>query len=49
VLGLRAVITGIAAQLREVRVERDNLAADLESRLEAHPLAEVLISVSGPL
>ncbi len=31
------VITGVAAQLREVHVERDALAADLEARLEAPP------------
>jgi transposase len=36
------VITGVANQLREVRAERDALAADLEARLEAHPLAQVL-------
>ena len=36
------VITGVAAQLREVQIERDTLAAELETRLEAHPLAEVL-------
>jgi transposase len=41
------VIAGVAAQLREVRAERDTLAADLEARLEAHPLAEVLTSMPG--
>ena len=41
------VIIGVAAQLREVRAERDNLAADLEARLQAHPLAEVLTSMPG--
>ncbi|MHA6781866.1 IS110 family RNA-guided transposase [Pseudonocardia saturnea] len=41
------VIVGVAAQLREVRAERDTLAAELESRLEAHPLAEVLTSMPG--
>jgi transposase len=41
------VIAGVAAQLRDVRAERDTLAADLEARLEAHPLAEVLISMPG--
>jgi transposase len=41
------VITGVATQLREVRTERDALAADLEARLEAHPLAEVLTSMPG--
>ncbi len=41
------VITGVAAQLRDVRAERDALAAELETRLEAHPLAEVLTSMPG--
>ena len=41
------VIAGVAAQLRDVRVERDTLAAELEARLEAHPLAEVLTSMPG--
>ena len=41
------VITGVAAQLRDVRAERDTLATDLEARLEAHPLAEVLTSMPG--
>lgn len=41
------VIVGVAAQLREVRTERDTLAAELETRLEAHPLAEVLTSMPG--
>lgn len=41
------VIVGVATQLREVRAERDILAAELESRLEAHPLAEVLTSMPG--
>jgi transposase len=41
------VITGVAAQLREVRVERDTLAAELEELLEAHPLAGVLTSMPG--
>lgn len=41
------VIAGVAAQLRDVRSERANLAADLEARLEAHPLAEVLTSMPG--
>jgi hypothetical protein len=36
------VISGVASQLRDVRAERDDLAADLEARLEAHPLAQVL-------
>jgi len=41
------VITGVAAQLREVTAERAALAADLEARLDAHPLAEVLTSMPG--
>lgn len=41
------VIGGVAMQLREVRTERDTLAAELESRLAAHPLAEVLTSMPG--
>ena len=41
------VIGGVAAQLREVRTERDTLAAELEELLEAHPLAEVLTSMPG--
>jgi transposase len=41
------VIAGVAAQLRDVRTERDTLAAELEARLEAHPLAEVLTSMPG--
>ncbi|HZZ51155.1 MAG TPA: IS110 family transposase [Pseudonocardia sp.] len=41
------VITGVATQLREVRAERDTLASELEARLEAHPLAEVLTSMPG--
>jgi transposase len=41
------VIAGVAAQLRDVRTERDALAAELEARLEAHPLAEVLTSMPG--
>ncbi|WP_103380750.1 IS110 family RNA-guided transposase [Pseudonocardia dioxanivorans] len=41
------VIAGVAAQLREVRVERDTLAAELEALLEAHPLAGVLTSMPG--
>ncbi len=41
------VITGVAAQLREVHTERRALAADLEDRLEAHPLAQVLTSMPG--
>jgi transposase len=41
------VIVGVATQLREVRAERDTLAAELETRLEAHPLAQVLTSMPG--
>jgi transposase len=41
------VIAGVAAQLRDVRAERAALATDLEARLEAHPLAEVLTSMPG--
>ncbi len=41
------VITGVAAQLRDVHTERAALAADLEARLEAHPLAGVLTSMPG--
>jgi transposase len=41
------VIAGVAAQLREVHAERNRLAADLETLLEAHPLAPVLISMPG--
>ena len=41
------VIGGVAAQLRDVHAERRALAADLEARLEAHPLAQVLTSMPG--
>jgi len=41
------VIAGVAAQLRDVSTERAALAEDLEARLEAHPLAEVLTSMPG--
>jgi len=41
------VITGVAAALRNVHLERASLADDLEARLEAHPLAEVLTSMPG--
>ncbi len=41
------VIAGVAAQLRGVRNERDELASDLEIRLEAHPLSKVLTSMPG--
>jgi len=33
------VITGVATQLRDVHLERTDLATDLQTRLEAHPLA----------
>jgi hypothetical protein len=39
------VIAGVAVQLRDVRREQASLAADLEARLEAHPLAEALTSM----
>lgn len=41
------VIAGVATQLRDVHAERAALAADLEARLEAHPLAAVLTSMPG--
>lgn len=41
------VIAGVAAQLRDVHTERTALATDLEARLEAHPLYEVLTSMPG--
>lgn len=41
------VIAGIATQLREVHRERDDLAQELEARLEAHPLGPVLTSMPG--
>lgn len=41
------VIAGVATQLRAVRAERAALAAELEARLEAHPLAPVLTSMPG--
>lgn len=41
------VIAGVAAQLRGVHSERDTLAGELETLLEAHPLAEVLTSMPG--
>lgn len=41
------VIAGVAAQLRQVHTERATLAADLQARLEAHPLARVLTSMPG--
>ena len=41
------VISGVAGQLRDVHDERDDLAAELEARLEAHPLGPVLTSMPG--
>jgi transposase len=41
------VIAGVAAALRDTHARRAALAADLEERLEAHPLAEVLTSMPG--
>lgn len=41
------VITGVAAQLGQVRAERDRLAIELEERLDAHPVAGVLTSIPG--
>ena len=38
------IITGVASQLRQVSLERKELAEDLQARLEAYPLAEVLTS-----
>ncbi|MBC3761890.1 IS110 family transposase [Quadrisphaera sp. RL12-1S] len=46
-LAFGRVITGVAAQLREVRDERAALVVELEARLEAHPLSEVLTSMPG--
>jgi transposase len=41
------VIAGVAAQLRDVLRERAALAAELDERLAAHPLAGVLTSMPG--
>lgn len=41
------VIAGVAAQLRDTHARRTTLATDLEDRLAAHPLAEVLTSMPG--
>ncbi len=41
------VIAGVAAQLAAVHAERAALGKDLEARLEAHPLGEVLTSMPG--
>jgi transposase len=41
------VIAGVAAALAAVHTERHTLSDELEARLEAHPLAEVLTSMPG--
>ena len=41
------VIRGLAAQLLSVLEQRDDLAAELEELLAAHPLAEILTSMPG--
>ncbi|SFO37131.1 Transposase IS116/IS110/IS902 family protein [Pseudonocardia ammonioxydans] len=41
------VIAGVTAQLRDVHTERNDLAVELEARLEAHPLGLVLTSMPG--
>jgi transposase len=41
------VISGVAGALRDVHDERADLAAELEARLEAHPLGPVLTSMPG--
>jgi transposase len=41
------IIAGVATQLRDVRAERTRLATELTTRLEAHPLSEVLTSMPG--
>lgn len=41
------VIAGVAAQLRDIRPQRTELAAEVEARLEGHPLAGVLTSMPG--
>ena len=41
------VIAGVAAQLRDARAERAELALELEARLEAHLFASVLSSMPG--
>ena len=41
------VISGVAGQLRDAHTERDQLAVELEARLEAHPLGPVLTSMPG--
>lgn len=41
------VIAGLAGRLLAVRDERDSIAEQLTTRLEAHPLAQVLTSMPG--
>ncbi|MBP2371903.1 hypothetical protein [Pseudonocardia parietis] len=41
------VIAGVTAQLRDVQAERNDLAVELEARLEVHPLGLVLTSMPG--
>lgn len=41
------VVSGVARQLRAALDERAQLRTELEARLEAHPLAEVLTSMPG--
>ncbi|RSM75174.1 IS110 family transposase [Actinoplanes sp. ATCC 53533] len=41
------VISGLATQLRDIHLERASLGAELEARLQAHPLHEVLTSMPG--
>jgi transposase len=41
------VIAGVAAQLRDVHAERDDLATELKARLKDHPLGPVLTSMPG--
>lgn len=41
------VIPGLAAQLLQLRDERERIARDVEEVLDAHPLAEVLTSMPG--
>jgi len=41
------VIAGTAAQLRDILLERAKLGADLEARLEAHPLTAILTTMPG--
>jgi transposase len=41
------VVPGLAAQLLQLRDERERIARDVEEVLDAHPLAEVLTSMPG--